>query len=87
MVVIKKKKKKAKKIVQHPDPKPSDVISDQEDQGSTRATQNYDGSHSPAAEEHGPWASAERNDARERVSSYPVSDSDEFRNVWDTDNK
>lgn len=86
MVVI-KKKKKPKKAIQHPDPKPSDVISDREDQGSTRATQSYDGSHSPAPEEHGPWASTERNDARESVSSYQISDSDEFRNVWDADNK
>lgn len=86
-VVVIKKKKKPKKAIQHPDPKPSDVISDREDQGSTRATQSFDGSHSPAPEEHGPWASTERNDARESVSSYQISDSDEFRNVWDADNK
>lgn len=86
MVVI-KKKKKPKKVVKHPDPKPSDVISDHEDQGNARATQGYDGSRSPVVEEHGPWASTERNDARESVSSYQISDSDEFQNVWDADNK
>lgn len=86
-VVVIKKKKKSKKVVKHPDPKPSDVISDHEDQGNARATQGYDGSHSPAAEEQGPWASTERHDARESVSSYQISDSDEFRNVWGADNK
>ncbi|EHK43468.1 uncharacterized protein TrAtP1_013320 [Trichoderma atroviride] len=86
-VVVIKKKKKSKKVVKHPDPTPSDVISDHEDQGNARATQGYDGSHSPAAEEQGPWASTERNDARESVSSYQISDSDEFRNVWGADNK
>ncbi|KAL7921621.1 organic solute transporter Ostalpha domain-containing protein [Trichoderma austrokoningii] len=87
-VVVIKKKKKPKKVVKHSDPKPSDVVSDQEDQGNTRATQSYDGTHSPAVEEQGPWASStERNDARESVSSYQISDSDEFRNVWGADNK
>jgi hypothetical protein len=85
VVVIKKKKKKSKKAAQHPDPQPSDLLSDREDQDNARATQSYDGSPSPAAEEDEPWATTERNDARESVSSYPVSDSDEFRNVWDGD--
>ncbi|KAL7785184.1 organic solute transporter Ostalpha domain-containing protein [Trichoderma ceciliae] len=84
-VVVIKKKKKPKKVVQHPDPNPSDVISDHEDQGNARATQSYDGNHSPAVEEHEPWAATERDDAHENAPGYQVPDSDEFRNVWDGD--
>ncbi|KAH6607755.1 seven transmembrane receptor [Trichoderma cornu-damae] len=85
VVISISKKKKPKKAVQHPDPKPSDLMHAPEGQDSTRATQNYDGNHSPAAEEHQPWASTERDDRRDNVPSYQVPDSDEFRNVWDGD--
>ncbi|RFU77956.1 seven transmembrane receptor, rhodopsin family [Trichoderma arundinaceum] len=84
-VIVIKKKKKAKKVVHHPDPNPSDLRSDGEDQDNARATQSYDGNQSPAAEEDEPWARTERDDAHDSTPSYQVSDSDEFRNVWDGD--
>lgn len=91
--MVKRKKKKPKRVVKHPEPDPADMGLDKGPPAATSLAEAEGGSAptepdpSPAVEEPVTAESRELGDASadqrdDEPPKHSVGDSDEFRNVW-----